>query len=197
MDAHRRPLRQPQRPNPRPSPPPGAAGHLRHRRRPRSHRGRRIRRPNGLFLVARLGDGPALACGGWRTLNTSAAEIKRMYVAPPARGQGLGRRILAALEQDVRGRGPTEVLLETGIRNVAALGLYTACGYEPIRSYVPGHPAAAGVPPPHWPARVARLRPRGRGRSLTTKAIANLNLLPQEISTVLRRALDRGDLLAM
>ncbi|WP_051851810.1 GNAT family N-acetyltransferase [Streptomyces sp. NRRL F-5650] len=94
--------------------------------------------PNGLFLLARLGDGPALACGGWRTLNTAAAEIKRMYVAPPARGQGLGRRILAALEQDVLGRGPTEILLETGIRNVAALGLYTACGYEPIRSYVPG-----------------------------------------------------------
>jgi GNAT superfamily N-acetyltransferase len=88
--------------------------------------------PDGLFLVARLGDGPALACGGWRTLNTSAAEIKRMYVVPS------GRRILAALEQDVLGRGPTEILLETGIRNVAALGLYTACGYEPIRSYVPG-----------------------------------------------------------
>ncbi|WP_309075007.1 GNAT family N-acetyltransferase [Streptomyces sp. NWU339] len=91
-----------------------------------------------MFLLARLGRGPALACGGWRTLNTSAAEIKRMYVVPPARGQGLGRRILAALEQDVLGRGPIEVLLETGIRNVAALGLYTACGYEPIRSYVPG-----------------------------------------------------------
>ncbi|WP_345595033.1 GNAT family N-acetyltransferase [Streptomyces marokkonensis] len=72
--------------------------------------------PNGPFLVARLGDGPALACGGWRTLNTSAAEIKRIYVAPPARGRGLGRRILVALEQDVLGRGPTEVLLETGIR---------------------------------------------------------------------------------
>jgi len=94
--------------------------------------------PNGLFLVVRLGDGPALACGGWRTLNTSAAEIKRMYVAPPARGQGLGRRVLATLEQDVRDRRPTEILLETGIRNVAALGLYTACGYESIRSYVPG-----------------------------------------------------------
>lgn len=94
--------------------------------------------PTGLFLVARLGDGPALACGGWRALNTSAAEIKRMYVAQPARGQGLGRRILAALEQDVLGRGTTEVFLETGIRNVAALALYTACGYEPIRSYVPG-----------------------------------------------------------
>ncbi|MEE1752688.1 GNAT family N-acetyltransferase [Streptomyces sp. SP18CS02] len=94
--------------------------------------------PNGLFLVVRLRDGPALAWGGWRTLNTSAAEIKRMYVAPPARGQGLGRRILAALEQDALGRGRTEILLETGIRNVAALGLYTACGYKLIRSYVPG-----------------------------------------------------------
>ncbi|MDH6128855.1 GNAT family N-acetyltransferase [Kitasatospora sp. GP82] len=94
--------------------------------------------PNGLFLIARLGDGPALACGGWRTLNASTAEIKRMYVAPPARGQGLGCRILAALEQDVLDRGPTEILLETGVRNVAALALYTTCGYAPIPAYVPG-----------------------------------------------------------
>ncbi|MGA5819915.1 GNAT family N-acetyltransferase [Kitasatospora sp. NPDC094028] len=93
--------------------------------------------PNGQFLLARLGDGPALACGGWRTLGPSAAEIKRMYVAPPARGQGLGRRILTALEQDALGRGHTEILL-TGVRNAAALALYTAAGYTPIRSYVPG-----------------------------------------------------------
>ncbi|MFJ2778303.1 GNAT family N-acetyltransferase [Kitasatospora sp. NPDC087315] len=94
--------------------------------------------PNGQFLLARLGDGPALACGGWRALSPSTAEIKRMYVAPAARGQGLGRRILAALEQDLLGRGHTEVLLETGVHNTAALALYTACGYEPVRSYVPG-----------------------------------------------------------
>jgi len=94
--------------------------------------------PNGQFLLARLGDGQALACGGWRTLGPSTAEIKRMYVAPAARGQGLGRRILAALEQDLLGRGHTEVLLETGVHNVAALALYAACGYEPVCSYVPG-----------------------------------------------------------
>jgi len=94
--------------------------------------------PNGLFLLARLGDGPALACGGWRTLGPSTAEIKRMYVTPPARGHGLGRRILDELEQDLLGRGHTEVLLETGVHNVAALALYAACGYAPVRSYVPG-----------------------------------------------------------
>ncbi|GHG13371.1 GNAT family N-acetyltransferase [Streptomyces filamentosus] len=94
--------------------------------------------PNGQFLLARLEDGPALACGGWRTLGPSTAEIKRMYVAPAARGKGVGRRILAALEQDLLGRGHTEVLLETGVHNIAALALYTACGYTPVRSYVPG-----------------------------------------------------------
>ncbi|MQS17407.1 GNAT family N-acetyltransferase [Streptomyces kaniharaensis] len=94
--------------------------------------------PHGRFLVARLGDGPALACGGWRTLGPSTAEIKRMYVAPAARGQGLGRRILATLEQDLLGRGHTEVLLETGVHNIAALALYAASGYTPVHSYVPG-----------------------------------------------------------
>ncbi|MHC3392297.1 GNAT family N-acetyltransferase [Streptomyces lavendulocolor] len=94
--------------------------------------------PHGQFLLARLGDGPALACGGWRTLSPSTAEIKRMYVAPAARGQRLGRRILAALEQDLLGRGHIEVLLETGVHNIAALALYAAFGYAPVRSYVPG-----------------------------------------------------------
>ncbi|MFE4512686.1 GNAT family N-acetyltransferase [Kitasatospora sp. NPDC056783] len=105
---------------------------------PQSTEGAEFDAPHGQFLIARLGDGPALACGGWRTLSPATAEIKRMYVAPPARGQGLGRRILAALEQDLLGRGHTEVLLETGVRNVAALALYTACGYTPVPSYVPG-----------------------------------------------------------
>lgn len=94
--------------------------------------------PHGLFLVAGLGDGPALACGGWRARSLSTAEIKRMYVAPPVRGQGIGRRILAALEQDALGHGHTELLLETGVHNLAALALYTAYGYTPVRSYVPG-----------------------------------------------------------
>ncbi len=92
--------------------------------------------PRGAFLVVTGPDGTALACGGWRTAAQATAEIKRMYVTPAARGHGLGRQILAALEGDARRRGMTQVILETGVANAAALALYTSRGYTPIASYV-------------------------------------------------------------
>ncbi|MFC5204127.1 GNAT family N-acetyltransferase [Streptomyces kaempferi] len=53
--------------------------------------------PHGLFLIAHR-DGVAVGCGGIRLLDANTAEIKRMYVAQTARGQGLGRHILQSLE---------------------------------------------------------------------------------------------------
>jgi GNAT superfamily N-acetyltransferase len=59
--------------------------------------------PRGVFLVARL-DGEAVGCGGLRPLpdRPGSGEVKRMYVSPRARGAGVGRALLAALEA----RGP-------------------------------------------------------------------------------------------
>lgn len=94
--------------------------------------------PGGAFLLATHADGTALACGGWRTAGPTTAEIKRMYVTPTARGQGLGRRLLEALEQDAHQHGKTKVILETGVSNHAALALYTRCGYALVDSYVIG-----------------------------------------------------------
>jgi hypothetical protein len=61
-----------------------------------------------------------------------------MYVALTARGQGLGRRILDALERDAQFHGKINMVLETGVGNLAALGLYTARGYTRIDPYVVG-----------------------------------------------------------
>ncbi|MGV9659741.1 GNAT family N-acetyltransferase [Streptomyces koyangensis] len=94
--------------------------------------------PKGAFLVVVRPDGAALACGGWRTAAGATAEIKRMYVSPAARGHGLGSHVLAALESDARSHGMTRVILETGVRNLAALALYTRRGYAPIAPYVAG-----------------------------------------------------------
>lgn len=94
--------------------------------------------PAGLFLLASAAGVPA-GCGGWRTAGPRVAEVKRMYVIPGQRGRGLGGLILEALEQDAAGNGGmTEAILETGVRNTAALGLYAARGYAPVRPYVPG-----------------------------------------------------------
>ncbi|HEY6787292.1 MAG TPA: GNAT family N-acetyltransferase [Trebonia sp.] len=94
--------------------------------------------PRGAFLIASAVGGPALACGGWRTAGTGTAEIKRMYVDPVVRSRGLGRHILEALEEDAVSHGMAHAILETGVRNHAALSLYATCGYAPVKSYVEG-----------------------------------------------------------
>lgn len=82
----------------------------------------------GAFVVARV-DGSPLGCGAVRRLDAETAEIKRMYVAPPARGRGVGRAVLAALEHAARGLGVRRLVLETGARQEAALALYRRAGF--------------------------------------------------------------------
>ncbi|MEU5084841.1 MULTISPECIES: GNAT family N-acetyltransferase [Streptomyces] len=93
--------------------------------------------PRGLFLVASIGDEP-VGCGGVRLLDEDTAEIKRMYVTDQACGQGIGRYLLEHLERHSTSCGATQIMLETGRRNTAALALYHRAGYVPCPSYVPG-----------------------------------------------------------
>ncbi|WP_091601161.1 GNAT family N-acetyltransferase [Micromonospora mirobrigensis] len=92
--------------------------------------------PNGEFLVAYL-DGEPVACGGWRSHGGSddAAELKRMYTAPAARGRGIARALLAAVERSARESGRKRVILETGDKQPEAIALYTSAGYEPIPNF--------------------------------------------------------------
>jgi len=88
----------------------------------------------GTFLVVYL-DGTPVGCGALRFLDADTAELKRMYVSPTARGRGLGRRLLAALEAEARAVGVRQLVLETGVRQAAALALYRATGFNPIPLY--------------------------------------------------------------
>jgi GNAT superfamily N-acetyltransferase len=90
--------------------------------------------PTGIFLVARLEGDPA-GCGALRRLEEGVAEIKRMYVEPWARGHGVARRLLAGLEEVARRSGYEAILLETGIRQPEAIGLYESSGYRRIPAY--------------------------------------------------------------
>ena len=90
-----------------------------------------VARGRGSFFVV-YRDGVPVGCGAVRLLDRDTAELKRMYVSPVARGQGLGRRLVAALEAEARALGVRRLVLETGIRQVAALALYRATGFEPI-----------------------------------------------------------------
>jgi GNAT superfamily N-acetyltransferase len=94
--------------------------------------------PHGTFLVASAAGGPAIACCGWRDAGPGTAELKRLYVDPSARSQGLGRHLLAALEHDARCHGNTRLILETGARSHAALALVTSCGFAFTEPYIQG-----------------------------------------------------------
>lgn len=90
-----------------------------------------IARGRGTFLVM-YRNGDPVGCGALRLIDATTAELKRMYVSPPARGQGLGRQLVNALEAEARALGVRRLVLETGIRQAAALALYRATGFEPI-----------------------------------------------------------------
>lgn len=88
----------------------------------------------GAFLVA-YADGHPAGCGAIRRIDPETGEIKRMYVAPEARGQGIGRAVLAAIEAEARRLGARRIVLETGTRQSAALALYESAGFERIPAY--------------------------------------------------------------
>jgi len=85
--------------------------------------------------VARAEDGTPLGCGALRELGDGAAEVKRMFVVPAARGRGVSKAVLGALEDAARERGWTTLRLETGPRQPEAIALYTGAGYDPIGAF--------------------------------------------------------------
>ena len=98
-----------------------------------------------VVLVARDEDGTAVGCGALRQLDPGTAELKRMYVVPAARGRGVAKLLLGALEDGARSRGWTTLRLETGPRQPEALALYSGAGYRetgPFGAYA-GDPDAA------------------------------------------------------
>ena len=95
--------------------------------------------PDALFLVARR-NGELLGTIAFRIIAPGHAEIKRMFVRAEARGSGLGRRLLEALEDAARQRNVDRISLETGIKQPEAIGLYRASGYQdcsPFGTYTP------------------------------------------------------------
>lgn len=101
-----------------------------------------LSRPEVLFAVIRDPTGLAVGCGAvvLSADDGEYGELKRMYVRPANRGNGLAHRLLAFLEQAAHERGCTVFRLETGIRQPAALGLYAKAGYAfrgPFGGYGP------------------------------------------------------------
>lgn len=94
--------------------------------------------PNGVYLVGYDDQQRPVAGGGWCAHANDDhghfngdAEVKRMYVVPEARGLGLARRVLAALEESAWAAGRSRIILTTGTEQPEAIGLYLSSGYKP------------------------------------------------------------------
>jgi GNAT superfamily N-acetyltransferase len=96
--------------------------------------------PSGRLLAAFDGGDP-VGCGAVRVIAPGIAEVKRMYVAPAARGRGLGRLLLGELERTAVALGCTTVRLDTMAAMTEAAALYRSAGYEPVPDYN-GNPLA-------------------------------------------------------
>lgn len=90
------------------------------------------------FFVTRV-DGEPAGCGGVLLVDGDDryAEVKRMYVRPGFRGQGLARKLLRHLEDVARDAGFPVIRLETGVHQTAAIALYEAAGYRRIPPFGP------------------------------------------------------------
>lgn len=94
-----------------------------------------MRPPRGLFLLAWL-DGRAVGCGGLKAGRQGIGEVKRMWVAPDARGLGVARRLLAAIETAATAEfGLDRLRLETNGALTEARTLYRASGYREVPAF--------------------------------------------------------------
>ena len=92
--------------------------------------------PSGLFVVL-LDGGETAGGGGFRFHRPGECEVKRMWVDPERRRQGLAVRVLDALEREAISAGYHRLVLETGPRQPEAVALYEGRGYARIPRY--GH----------------------------------------------------------
>ncbi|MER5452969.1 GNAT family N-acetyltransferase [Streptomyces sp. NPDC002764] len=90
------------------------------------------------FLLAEVDHRPVGCCAVQPFPSPdTAAELKRMYVAPQARGRGIAARLLAQAEHTATALGHGEMRLETAVHQPEAIALYTRAGYTPIPNYPP------------------------------------------------------------
>ncbi len=80
-------------------------------------------------------DGAPAGCGGLKLFGAEYGEVKRMYVRPQFRGQGLAKLMLNHLVAFARERGIRVLRLETGIHQVEAIGLYEQMGFRRISAF--------------------------------------------------------------
>lgn len=94
-----------------------------------------------IFMVIRDQQGIAVGCGAILVdSRNQVGEIKRIYIDKCHRGQRLGEKLLAALEDEARQQACLSLRLETGIKQYGAITLYQRQGYQQVEAFAPYKP---------------------------------------------------------
>lgn len=88
----------------------------------------------GTFRIITDGAGNIVGCGGLLPVATGDVELRKMYLLPQARGQGLGRQLLEDLIATARARGHARIVLDTASVLKEAIGLYRMRGFQPFEN---------------------------------------------------------------
>jgi putative acetyltransferase len=91
--------------------------------------------PDGALLLVRDARGATTGVVGIRRFDEDDAELKRMYLAPTARGSGGGRALAEAAITEARSLGYRRLLLDTVARLATAIAIYEQLGFVPIDPY--------------------------------------------------------------
>jgi GNAT superfamily N-acetyltransferase len=93
-----------------------------------------FRATGGAVVLGRL-EGRAIGCAGLRSLGEGTLELKHFFLVPEVRGKGLGRVLLAGVEDVARALGARRILLDTAAPLLEAAALYRSAGYREISRY--------------------------------------------------------------
>jgi GNAT superfamily N-acetyltransferase len=94
--------------------------------------------PNGGLHISIDGGDNLQGCVFLKMIRLDACEIKRLYVKPAARRLGLGRKLMESILSHARNLGAARVLLDTGVYDTTAQGLYRSLGFRQIECYPEG-----------------------------------------------------------
>lgn len=86
----------------------------------------------GTFVIAEL-DGVIIGMGALRRVDDRTAEVKRMRVLPEFQGNGLGTKLLKFLEAKAKELGYKRLMLDTSLKQEAAVHIYTKYGYHEFK----------------------------------------------------------------
>jgi putative acetyltransferase len=97
------------------------------------------------YVVMAFEGNVAVGCGAIKEYSQDEMEVKRMYVAEEKRGQGIASKVLFELEKWANELHYQKCILETGVKQPEAIGLYEKSGYQRIPNYGQYKDVAASV----------------------------------------------------